>query len=317
MNEQSKPGEITRRQFTTWLAAAASCVSLARVGMGQTPSRLLRVGVSVETLSGANVTDARGAYKVWAQEVINRLSLKTVELVPGIFISSYQMVQMIRQGTIGMFGITAWEFSRVVNYVDQNEVLLEEDIAQGMNYVLLVHNASPYKKLGDLRGRQIAIHHHRHMNLLSAWIGNMLAAENLPRMDAFFSQQVVRDSVTQVILPVFFHRMDAAALLRTDYETAVEMNPQLGRDLHALAISPNIIPTLCGFNKNCNPETVKQFLSILSRSESLPSGQEIVALYQSRKLVNRPTSCMNLTVNMLRQYERVTAQPPGQRKEHS
>jgi hypothetical protein len=285
--------------------------------MGQTPTRSLRVGVSLETLSGANVTDARGAYKVWSQEVINRLSLKAVELVPGIFVPSDQIVQMIRQGTVGMFGITAWEFAKVVNYVDPNEVLIEENIAQGMNYILLVHNAGPYKKLGDLHGRQIAIHHHRHMNLLSAWIGNMLAAESLPRMEAFFSQQLERDSVIQVILPVFFHRMDAAALLRADYETAVEMNPQLGKDLHALAISPNVIPSLCCFNKNCNRESIKQYLSVVSQSESLPSGQQIVAMYQSRKLVTRPASCMNLTVNMLRQYERVTAQPPGQRKEHS
>jgi ABC-type phosphate/phosphonate transport system substrate-binding protein len=317
MNDNGIHGLMTWRQFATWLAGAAAVASLARIGMGQTPARPMRVGVSLETLSGANVNDARAAYKVWTQEILNNLSVKAVELIPGIFLPSDQIVQMIRQGSVDMFGITAWEYAKVVNLVEPNAVLLEEDIAQGMEYILVVHNASSYKKLSDLHGRQIAIHHHRHMTLLPGWMVNMLAAENLPRMDAFFSQQVARDSVTQVVLPVFFRRMDAAALLRRDYETTVEMNPQLGRDLQALAISPNIIPILCCFHKNCSQESRKQLLSLLSRAESLPSGQQVVAMYQSRKLVTRPASCMNLTVNMLRQYERVTAHPPGQRKEHS
>jgi hypothetical protein len=317
MDEKRILGEITRRQFTTWLAAAASCVSLSSIGMGQTPARLLRVGCSLDTLFGANLNDARAAYKIWSQEVINTMSEKAVELIPGIFVPSDQMEQMIRQGTIDMFGIMAWEYAKVANFVEPSAVLLDEGIANGMEYVLLVHNASPYTKLSDLHGCHIAIHHNQRMALLPAWMDNMLAAENLPLMNTFFSQRMTRDSVTQVVLPVFFRRMDVAALLRRDYETAVEMNPQLGKELHALVISPNLIPIVCCFHKNCNKNGMKQILSVMSRAESLPSGQQIEALYQSRRLVTRPASCMNLTVNMLRQNERVTVHPPGQRKEHS
>jgi ABC-type phosphate/phosphonate transport system substrate-binding protein len=316
MNDNSVDGLMTRREFAAWLGAAAATASVARIAMGET-ARPLRIGVSVESLGGANVNDARAAYKVWSHELFNLWPAKSVELIPDIFVPSDQMVQMIRQGTVDMCGITAWEYVRVVNFVEPSAILVEEDVAKGMEYVLLVHNNSPYKKLSDLRGRQITIHNHPHMNLLPAWIGNMLATERLPRMDAFFNQQVARSSVTQIVLSVFFHRMDSAALLRKDYETAVEMNPQLGRDLHELAVSPNIVPALCCFRKGSNREYMEKLIAVVSRMESMPSGQEIVALYKARILVTQPASYMNLTVNMLRQYERVTAQPPGQRKEHS
>jgi ABC-type phosphate/phosphonate transport system substrate-binding protein len=111
--------------------------------------------------------------------------------------------------------------------------------------------------------------------------------------------------------------MDAAALMRRSFDTAVEMNPQLGKDLHALAISPKLVPiTLC-FHKNCSQEGKKQLLYVINKTESLPAGQQIVALYQSRKLVPMPASCMNVTLEMLRQYERVVGHTAGPRSVHS
>jgi len=179
MNEDHFSGMITRRQFSAWLAGLAAGASLTRVGFGQNADRPLRVAVSVETLAGANVNDARAAYKVWSTELTSSLGMHSAELIPEVFVSSEQIIQMIRQGEIDMFGITAWEYAKVVDVVDQKSVLLEDTTVGGVEYILLLHNASPFKKLGDLRGRQIVVHHHRDMNLLPAWMGNMLAAENL------------------------------------------------------------------------------------------------------------------------------------------
>jgi len=134
-------------------------------------------------------------------------------------------------------------------------------------------------------------------------------------MDAFFSQQIIRDSLTQVVLPVFFQRVEVAALAHRSFETAVEMNPQLGRDLHMLAISPTVIPIALCFHKNCSQEGKRILIRSISKSEALPAGRQIVALYQSQTMVERPTSCMNLSLEMVRQYERISTHTSGQRKE--
>jgi ABC transporter, phosphonate, periplasmic substrate-binding protein len=316
MDENHSARVLTRRQLFTGLASLAAGAALARLGFAETTGRPLRVAISIDTLAGANVNDARAAYRVWAQEVSNALGVTSAELVPEVFVPSEQIVRMIRQGAIDLFGITAWEYAKVVECVDPDSILLEDSEVDGMEYVLLVHNASPFKKLGDLRGGNLTTHLHRDMNLLPAWIGNLLAANNLPRMDVFFGDQVVRNSVTQVVLPVFFRRMDAAGLERRHFETAVELNPQLGKDLRALVISPKVIPiTLC-FRKNCSAEGKRILTDAIERAESLPAGQQIVALYQSRRLVSRPASCMSGTLEMLHQYERVLARSPGLRKEH-
>jgi ABC-type phosphate/phosphonate transport system substrate-binding protein len=310
-------GATTRRQFSVWLAGLAAAALLPKPGSGQNPGRLLRVAVSVETLAGANVNDARAAYRVWSREVTSSLGITSVELVPDIFLPSEQIIRLIRQGAVDMFGITAWEYAKVVEFVDAESVLVEDYVANGMEYVLLVHNASPFKNLGDLRGGSLTTHRHRDMNLVPAWIGNLLAAENLPRMELFFGDQLVRDSVTQIVLPVFFRRVDVACLARRHYEAAVELNPQLGKDLHALAISPKVVPIALCFQKNCSAESRRGLTETIARAETLPAGQQIVALYQSRRMVPRPVSCMNATLDLLHRYAQVVGRSAGQRKDHS
>jgi ABC-type phosphate/phosphonate transport system substrate-binding protein len=308
--------EITRRQFSRWLVGLAVGGVFARHSFGQTSGRVLLCAVSIDTLAGANVNDARAAYRVWIREITNTLGATSVAAVPDIFVPSEQIVQMIRRGEIDLFGITAWEYAKVVDFVDATSLLVEESMADGMEYVLLVHNASPFKKLSDLHGGHLATHAHRDMNLMPAWIGNLLANDNLPRMDLFFADQVARSSVTQVVLPVFFRRMDAACLSRRYFDIAVELNPQLGKDLHALAISPKVVPiTLC-FHKNCSPASVAILKSSIARSAALPAGQQINALYQTRTFISRPSSCMNGTLEMLHQYARVVARTPGLRKDN-
>ena len=317
MNEKHAARGMTRRQFAGSLAGGLAGLCLARRGFAQDSARPFRVAVSLETLAGANVNDARAAYKVWAREVTASLGVKTAELVPDIFVSSEQIIRMVREQEIDLFGITAWEYAKLVDSVDPTSVLVEDSLAEGMEYVLLVHNASSFKSLRDLHGGQITIHRHRDMNLVPAWIGNLLAADGLPRMDAFFANQISNDSITQVVLPVFFRRIEAACLSLRHFETAVEMNPQLGKDLRALEVSPKVIPIALCFRKNCSPEGKRVLKDAIARAATIPAGQQIVALYQSRTLVSRPASCMNDTIEMLRQYARVPARTPGARKERS
>jgi ABC-type phosphate/phosphonate transport system substrate-binding protein len=297
---------MNRRQCLALLAAAATATIAPNFCLGESERRVLRVGVSTETLAGANVNDARAAYKVWIQEVTRHRGPTQAEVVPEIFVPSEQLIRMIRQGTVDCYGITAAEYAKVVELTDPSSVLLQ-DYPDGMEYVLLVHNDSPFKKLADLRGAQVVIHHHRDMVLLPAWLGTLLAANNLPLAEHFFGSQLLRDSLTQVALPVFFRRLDAALLARQHWNTAVELNPQLGRSLRFLAVSPKVIPLATCFRRTCNAEAKRSLIDTILNITSVPGGQQIVALYQSSGFVLRSGSVMASALEMLRQYDRVLA----------
>jgi ABC-type phosphate/phosphonate transport system substrate-binding protein len=302
---------MNRRQCLALLAGTAAATVAPSFCLGQNEGHMLRVAVSTDTLAGANINDARAAYKVWIQEVSRHLGAVQAEVVPEIFIPSEQLIRMIRQGGLDCYGITALEYAKVMDLTDPGTLLLQDYLVNGMEYILLVHNSSPFKKLADLRGAQIVSHHHRDMVLLPAWLGTLLAENNLPSTERFFGSQVFRDNLNQVVLPVFFHRMDGACLARRHWDTAVELNPQLGRDLRVLAVSPKIVPIAVCFRRNCSVEGRRSFTDAVLHITAVPAGQQIVALYQSNGFVVQPSFVMKTAVDMVRQYERVLARLPA------
>ena len=274
----------------------------------------LRLAISVETLAGANVNDARAAYRVWLREVHGNLSFISVEPVPEVFIPSEELIRDIRQGMLDCYAVTALEFAKVADLTNPDSLLLEDYLADGMEYVLLVHNSSPFKKVADLRGAHILSHLHSDMVLLPAWLGTMLAANSLPEVEQFFASNKLNGSLNQVLLPVFFHRVDGACMARRSWEMAIELNPQLGRDLRAVAVSPKVIPIIFAFRNNTTASARRGLIDSIKRIYAAPAGQQIIALYQSRGVAVKPMSVMKNTMEMVRQFERLPAQQARPRK---
>src|SRR5208283_5439222 len=115
---------------------------------------------------------------------------------------------------------------------------------------------------------------HRDMVLLPAWLSITLAASNLPCPERFFASHKQNDKITQVVLPVFFRRADVACLARHDWDTAVELNPQLGRELRPLSISPKVIPIGFGFRRITRLEDRNDLIRAIQSISSYTAGQQ-------------------------------------------
>ena len=309
---------FTRRQCLQLLAGVAATALAPGAGHGEAGRTLLRLAVSTDTLAGVNIDDARASYIALINEY-NMGHARTVsaEVVAGVFIPSAELQRDIRQGTVDCFGVTAIEYAQLADIADPQYLVLQDYLADGIEYLLLVHDSSTFRKIADLQGAQILIHRHRDMVLAQAWLSTLLATDRLPQPEGFFASISPRDNVTQTVLPVFFRRADGACVTRPSWETAVELNPQLGRELRPLAVSPKVIPTAIGFRRNCNPTGRKLLLDSMLNMTTTAAGRQMAALYQARSFVQRPASVMAGSVEMVRQSERLTKQQTGSRKGHS
>jgi len=305
---------ISRRSFIQYASAAlaASAAGLqpslwasSRRPAGISSVRPFRVAISADTLAGANLNDARAAYKVWGEQISRKLDMSNTELHPEIFIPSAQMIQMIRAGDVDCFALTAWEFAKVSELLDPNYMMVEDYAVNGVDYLLLVHATSQYRRLEDLRGAKMTLHHHRDTLLVEEWIACQLATAKLPLPERFFEAVDKRDNLNQVLLPLFFRRIPAAAMTRRVYDTAVELNPQLAKDLRIIAVSPKVVGDGFFFRLGCDPEGKRQFQDALVRFKSLPAGQQCLALYQASGFSQRPCSIMSGSLELIRQYERL------------
>jgi hypothetical protein len=304
--------QITRRHSLKLVAGAISAALAPGGRLAAEGSRPIRLAISTDTLAGANVADARAAYLVWLREVTTQYGVQTAVVVPEVFISPQELYRDVKQSSIDAYGVTALELGKLEDLTDPESIVLQDYLVEGMEYVVLVHGQSRFRSIADLQGSRIVLHLHRDMVLFPAWLSTMLAANNLPLPERFFTAQTLNDKVNQVVLPVFFRRMDAAGLARRDWETAVELNPQLGRELRPLAVSPKVIPILLAFRRGTSPVARKALIDSIQKISTFTAGQQIVALYQSRAFTIRPLSVMKSTLDMVRQFERLSGQKKGQ-----
>lgn len=305
---------ISRRECLTRLTAITAGILTVDISMRADDRQPLRLAISTETLAGANINDARAAYLVWLHEVSRQYSIQTAKAVPEVFLRSDELIRDVRQNLLDCYGVTALELLKLADLTDPSCLVLQDYLADGMQYVVLVHRNSSFKTLTDLRGAHVVSHLHRDMILLPAWLGTMLSSNGLGQPEHFFASRTDSDKINQVVLPVFFRRIDAACLARRNWDMAVELNPQLGRDLVVLANSPKIIPIGFGFRRTTSPDSRKALISSIQNVSSFAAGQQIVDLYQSRAFVVRPLSAMNSTFAMLRQFERTAGSAPDTRK---
>jgi phosphonate transport system substrate-binding protein len=312
MDRLDKP--ITRRKCLAMVAGAAASTLSPQLCWDENGKVVLRLAVSVETLAGANVNDARAAYRIWLGELHGALGIVTAEPVPEIFIPSEELIRRVRQEMLDCYGVTALELAKVADLTDPDSLVIEDYLAGGMEYVLLVHNDSSFKKIADLRGAHILSHLHRDMVLLPAWLGTMLASNSLPRADQFFASHQIIGNLNQALLPVFFRRADGACMARRSWEMAVELNPQLGRELRAVAVSPKVVPIVFAFRGNTSASARKALIDSIQHINTVPAGQQIVALYQSHGFIVKPISVMKNTLEMVRQFDRLPEQQGHSRK---
>jgi ABC-type phosphate/phosphonate transport system substrate-binding protein len=310
--------QVTRRQCLALLAGASAAALAPKPCRAENNRNLLRLAISTDTLEGVNTDDARASYLALINQYNSVQGGKvSCEVVPGVFISSSEILRDVRQGTVECFGVTAVEYAKLIDLVDPEALVLQDYLADGIEYVLVVHRNSSFKKVADLRGAQVLTHRHRDLVLAPYWLETMLAGINLPRSDRFFGSISSRDSISQVVLPVFFRRADAAILSSRSWATAVELNPQLGRDLQIATVSPRVVPIAIGFRRNCNPIGRKLLLDSMLNVTNTIQGRQMAALYQANGFVRRPVSIMTGTLAIVWESERLLAQPPGIRKGHS
>jgi phosphonate transport system substrate-binding protein len=264
-----------------------------------------RIAVSTLTMEGVNDNDARAAMKIWADTFLKRTGMVGV-YDPGLLTTPEQLILAARNGLVDALSITAPEYPAVAPYVDHGLVIGDEtDVSRGEEYILLVHDDSGIRQLADLRRRSLILHRGVRMCLANIWIETLLYGAGLGAADGFFGNISTSVKPAMVVLPVFFRRSDVALVTRREFEAMCEMNPQLGRKLRILATSPKVLHTFLLFHKNCPPQLKERLRVAMLGIHETTAGQQILTLWQGRRLVATDTSVLHGTLELMSAYERI------------
>jgi len=299
---------VTRRRRSVMYAAL---LCLALPGRGPVAAGVenpfgaqgLRFGYSTALFADVSIADARTALALWSRE-LGRQSESPVDAQLIIYDDLPVFVSAIQAGEVDFIALNSLDYLKIRDRVPM-EILLfgERGGKAGEEQILLVHRDSGIREVRQLRGKRLTHLRGGSGSIATLWLDTLLAKQRLPPTDRFFGSSKEEVKPQQVILPVFFRQADACLVGRNSFLTVAEMNPQIGKELVILEMSP--VYPIAVF---CNRATLtrfqkEEFLRLSFRMIDSPAGRQILTLFKVDKIMRVPPTALDELAALVRESE--------------
>lgn len=287
---------------------AAVMAGMAAEVPRENTGNLLRFGLTTRMFRGLNENDGRAALKVYIESVgkergIVLKSMDTFDNVLGVG-------KALRNGQLDAASVTTEEYLRISDEVASGHVFDEPGRSDpGEEFLLLVHRGSAVTNLAGLRGGLLTEYDNLRTSLARMWLDVLLLEQGLPSAEGLFAKVTLERKLSTVVLPVFFGNAQACLVTRRGFDTMVELNPQVGKNLRVLAASPAFVVTVLCFGSMANPADKATTLEGIQRLHEQPRGQQLLTVFQGgERLIAYPVSVLDRARKLRLNYLRRTAQ---------
>jgi hypothetical protein len=274
---------MTPRVLTTSCRRRArrlGCVLGAGVSLWAQSPRLaadpvpFRVGFAESIFMDINPNDAQAAIKVWAQAVATERLVNLIA-VPSVIRGRDTMRTEVRAGRLDCRGAA---FGRLRPARTRDRLLpcfrYQCRGADDRDLRRARRRNGAQQRLADLASGRAALLRGPRMALAEPWLERELQALGAPPAGTYFAQLSRVSKLSQAVLPVFFGQIDAAVVTRQGFQTMVELNPQIGKDLRELAVSPGYIPVVLAVRAGFTPAILPEIVASLRNFTPLrPAGR--------------------------------------------
>ena len=295
-----------------WIRILAGLVLLAAVVTGRAQESLtnrpFHAGFSTGMLKQFNENDAKAAIKVWVEAFVREGAFQA-DSSAKVYDNIGEMTAALQHNEVDGVTVTVKELFEMKERVKFDRYIF--DINGGSvsdEYVLLVHQDSPFARIEDLQGRSLNILQMPRMSLAVPWLDVLLMEKGLKPAQDFFGRITEASKLTQTVLPVFFRQADACVVTRKGFKMMSELNPQVSRRLRVLATSPALVTTgffiRTGFPKAEQDKIVEKIVAI----HSSIVGQQVLTVFQSERLEERPPSILDGTFALLERHRELTGE---------
>jgi len=112
-----------------------------------------------------------------------------------------------------------------------------------------------------------------------------LGENGIREKDAFFREIKDVQKSNQAILPIFFKQIEAGIAIKSIFDTAVTLNPQLGQQLKILAASPKIVMQAICMRNSLPKDRIEQYIKQGLKLHEVPAGLQTLNVTKIDKLV--------------------------------
>ncbi len=263
------------------LAGSAPCTAAAEPSVGGDG---VKMGFSTAMFYDVSMADVQAAVTIWARE-LGRNAGFSAQPIARVFDDLDEMLGEVRTGALDVVALTSLDYLRVQAEVPLEPALVGRQSGKVTDtYLLLVHRESGIDSLAELRGKSLAILGGGD-SIVALWLDTLLGRQGLPRADEFLTVTRHGPRASDVLLRVFFRSKNACVATGNAYATAVELNPQLGRDLVVLAGSPRFPLGLMCLGGALGPERKQRIVAACLKVAATPAGRQLLTLFKVEDVV--------------------------------
>ena len=242
----------------------------------------ISVGYTTKGIGGdADVKDITAALTTWIRELGEQEGFRPESYIYqdiGALMKDYQ------KGKFDLVFIHSLDYFSLTKKLGLDYYALAR-VRQGkthIKYALVVSNAILSGDIRALKGKKLAII--RQNDLGMAVMNTLLLKANLPEANRFFSEVQLKGKESQAILSVFFGQADACITTEMSFKTAIELNPQVGKKLRIISISPELIETVAFFSDNTTEQYRERVMNRMARLPEYPRGRQILLLFNTDEI---------------------------------
>lgn len=291
-----------RMGFLFIVAFVQICGLLVDAQEAATP--LFRIGFSSATFADVNEGDAIAALKVWAKIIARERNIP-LDPQPQVLKDLSEIRQAMRSCRVDALALNSDECWKLRGELDESVFIAGVNNGQiSERYIVLVHRESPFHTVADLKNHSIAILKNSRMSLAGTWLDTRLAEGGMSEISEF-AQVAYHPKLTKVVIPVFFHQIDACVVNLRGFETMCELNPQIKKELRIIATSSELVPSGFCFRRGYDTSSRLLLIQELEKLVSTPAGTQVLTLFQSEAIKAQPATCLASAFELLDRHARL------------
>lgn len=303
--EPVKTRYLEYRNLICLIAMVMAMISFSFFVKSGQATEVFRVGFTIRAFGGVNENDAMAAVRAWAQAFVTERKIQAIT-EPAVYRNLSEIEEALSGGSVDAITMTIVEYAKMKSLVADDAVIcgvISGSITE--EYLLLVNRKSNIRKLSDLKGGMIGILSSQRAALTGIWLDTLLLREGLEPADSFFKRVDTSTKVSNLLIPLFFGKLDAGLVTRRGFDIMVELNPQTGEQLKVLASSEPLVPTAFCFRKNYNSSIRKQILNEIQRWHLSPAGKQSLTIFQTDSLKEEPIGCLDGAMELIAEHQRL------------
>ncbi|HOP39780.1 MAG TPA: PhnD/SsuA/transferrin family substrate-binding protein [Geobacteraceae bacterium] len=299
-----------------WICAGLTALAMAVILLWHVPfvyaeevdqsQDVFRFVMSHSILDHADPQDVKIAMELWARELLRSLDKKKYSVKVSRNFEETQKI--LQKGDLDFILFSSIDYLKLRDLAKSVPILVgSNDVGESREYLLVVRNDSGIKTVKDLRGKRIALLAEKQGSQGSIWLDVLLMRNGAWNRDAFFLRVLESTSYPRAVMAAFFDKADAAIVTRGAYETANALNPQVGRRLHVIEKSKDLIGRISCILPSTSKKLRSQLEDVGIHLHESPTGRQILTLFKFDRIIRFQPSYLTGLQELLRERDRLLA----------